>query len=147
MIVTVDGGPDEIPRYEKTISFTVDYFNLYDLYALFFVTNAPGLNTFNRVERRMAPLSKELGGVLLEHKHFGAHLDDKGNTTDPQLELKNFKHAGNILGEIWSGIVIDGYPVIGEYIGDKTSEILNYGSEKWRSFVSFKIIPVFVTSR
>ena len=43
-----------------------------------------------RVERRMAPLSKRLGGVLLEHKYFGTHLDDKGSTTIPQLEMKNF---------------------------------------------------------
>ena len=27
----------------------------------------------------MAPISKELGGVLLEHKHFGVHFDDKGS--------------------------------------------------------------------
>ena len=77
----------------------------------------------------MAPLSKELGSVLLvEHEHCGAHLDDKGNTIDPQLELKNFEHAGKILGEIWSGMVIDGYPLIAE-----ASEIVNYASEKWRS--------------
>ena len=48
-------------------------------------------------------------------------MDDKGNTIDPQLELKNFEKAGKILGEIWSGMVMDGYPVIAEYIGDKTS--------------------------
>ena len=48
----------------------------------------------------MAPLCKELGGVLLEIKYFGAHLDDKGNTIDLQLELKNFEQAGKILDEI-----------------------------------------------
>ena len=64
----------------------------------------------------MAPLCKELGGVLLEHEHFGAHLDDKGNTIDLQLELKNFEQAGKILGEIWSGLVMDSYPVTAEYI-------------------------------
>ena len=64
----------------------------------------------------MAPLCKELGGVLPEHQHFGAHLDDKGNTIDRQLELKNFEQAGKILGEIWSGLVMDSYPVTVEYI-------------------------------
>ena len=39
-------------------------------------------------------------------------MDDKVNTIDPQLELKNFEQAGKILGEIWSGMVMDGYPVI-----------------------------------
>ena len=112
-------GPDENPGYEKEISYAVDYSNTYDLDAFFLVTNAPGRSTFSRVKRKMAPLSKELGGVLLELEHFGAHLDDKGNTIDPQLELKNFEHAGKILGEIWSGMVINVYPVITEYLGDK----------------------------
>ena len=59
MIVTVDGGLDENPRHEKTVSYTVDYFNTFDVHAFFLVTNAPGRSAFNRVERRMAPLSKE----------------------------------------------------------------------------------------
>ena len=87
--------------------------------AFLLVANAPGRSAFNRVDRRMAPLSKELGGVSLEQEHFGVHFDDKGNTIDSQLELKNFEHTGKILGEIWGGMVIDGYPVIVEYIGDK----------------------------
>ena len=31
----------------------------------------------------------------------------------------------------WSGVVIDGCPVIVEYIGDKVSEIVKDVSEKW----------------
>ena len=81
----------------------------------------------------MAPLSKELDGVLLEHKYFGTHLDDKGSTTVPQLEMKNFEHTRKILGEIWSGMIIDGYPVIAEYIDDKASEIIKDVIQKWRS--------------
>ena len=50
-------------------------------------------------ERRMAPLSKELADVILEHQHFETHLDDRGNTIDEELELKNFEHAGSILAE------------------------------------------------
>ena len=69
--------------------------------------------------RRMTPLSKELDGILLEHEHFGAHLNDKENTIHPHLELKNTEHAGKILGEIWTGMVTDGYPVIAKYIGYK----------------------------
>ena len=128
MIVTVYRGPDENSRYGKTISI-----NTYHLDAFFLVVNAPGRSTFNRVKRRMAPLSKELGDVLLERKHFGVHLDDKGNAIDPQLELKNVEHGGKILSEIWSGVVINGYLVIAEYIGDKASEIVKDVSEKCRS--------------
>ena len=75
-------------RYEKKFSRAVDYFNTYDLDVFFLVKNASGRSAFNRVERRKAPLNIELGGVLLEHEHFGVHLDDKGDTIDPYLELK-----------------------------------------------------------
>ena len=74
-----------------------------------------------------------MSGVLLEHEHFGSHLGDRGNTIDPQLELRNFEHAGKILGEIWSGMVIDGHPVIAEYIADEGSEVVKDISEKWKS--------------
>ena len=67
MIVIVDGGPDEKPRYEKAITCVVDYFNTFDLDVFLLVTNAPGRREFNRVDRRMARLSKESGGVLPEH--------------------------------------------------------------------------------
>ena len=30
MIVTVDGGPDENPRYTNTINCAIDYFNEHD---------------------------------------------------------------------------------------------------------------------
>ena len=79
------------------------------------------------------PLSKELSDVLLEHEHFGSHLDDRGNTIDPRLELNNFEHAGKILGEIWSGMVIDGHRVIAEDIADEASEVVKDISEKWKS--------------
>ena len=85
------------------------YFNINDLDAFFLVTHAPGRNAFNRVDRRMASFSKELGGVLLKHEDFGAHLDDKGNTIDPQPKLKNFEHAGKIFAKFgvgWSSMAI-----------------------------------------
>ena len=35
MIVSVDGGPDENPRYQNTIACAIDYFHTYDLDAFF----------------------------------------------------------------------------------------------------------------
>ena len=64
LIITVDGGPDENPRYEKTIACAVDLFCSSELDALFLATNAPGRSAFNRIERLMAPLSRELAGVI-----------------------------------------------------------------------------------
>lgn len=116
VIMSVDGGPDENPRYHKVIAFAITHFKKYDLDALFIATNAPGRSAYNRVERRMAPLSRELAGLILPPDHFGSHLDTRGKTTDPELELANFAHAGQILAEVWSSMIIDGHDVEATYI-------------------------------
>lgn len=126
VIVTVDGGSDENPRFLKVIAETIAHFKKYDLDAIFVATNAPGRSCFNRVERRMAPLSHQLSGLVLPHDSFGNHLDNNCKTIDPDLELKNFANAGNILADIWSSIVIDKEPVVAKYkepiVDDDTSE-------------------------
>lgn len=94
MIISVDGGPDENPRYKKVISHCISHFQKYDLDGLFVFTNAPGRSAYNRVERRMAPLSRELATVVLPYEHYGSHLDSQGRTIDEELEVKNFQHAG-----------------------------------------------------
>lgn len=63
VFITVDGGPDECPRFSKVIAAACHLFRTFDLDALFVATNAPGQSAFNIVERRMAPLSKELAGI------------------------------------------------------------------------------------
>lgn len=63
----------------------------------------------------MAPLSKHLSGLILEHDHFGSHLDNNKKTTDAKLELQNFEHAGQLLANICSEMHIDGYAVHAEY--------------------------------
>lgn len=60
-------GPDENPRFQKVIGFAIQHFKRHDLNALFLATNAPGRSAYNRVERRMAPLSRELAGLILPH--------------------------------------------------------------------------------
>ena len=72
----------------------------FTIWMLFFARNVPGHSAFNTVKRRMASLSKDLGGVLFEHEHSGVHVEEKGNSIGPQLELKNFEHARKILDKI-----------------------------------------------
>ncbi|KAL0879428.1 hypothetical protein ABMA27_003179 [Loxostege sticticalis] len=115
-IFTCDGGPDENPRYERVIISAIQHFKDFDLDAVYIATNAPGRSAFNRVERRMAPLSRELTGVVLKHDNFGSHLDSSNKTTDLDLEKRNFESAGTVLSYIWSQLVIDGYPVVAKYI-------------------------------
>lgn len=60
------------------------------------MTHAPGMSAYNYVERRMAPLSKAMAGVVLEHDACGTHLDSSGRTTDIELEKENFRVAGKV---------------------------------------------------
>lgn len=46
----------------------------------------------------------------------------KGNTVNDELEKSNFDFAGKTLAEVWSSMVIDGYPVVAEYIKPEDSE-------------------------
>lgn len=134
VILSVDGGPDENPRYPKVIKHAIDHFLKYDLDGLFIFTNAPGRSAFNRVERRMAPLSRELSGIILEHDYFGSHLDSRGRTVDIEKEKSNFSHAGNILASIWSNITIDGYEVLAEYVNEEKSNVIaDFPSAEWYS--------------
>ena len=53
-------------------------------------------------------------------------------TVDKDLELKNFEYAGRTLAEIWSGLLIDGNPVVAEFIEGEAPVILGTKSEKWK---------------
>ena len=97
------------------------------LMLLFFATNAPGRSAFNRVERRMLNLSKDLIDVILPHNHFGIHPD---KTSDEGLELQNFEYPGQVLAELWSKLAVDGYPVIVEFVGEKTLDLTNINLEE-----------------
>lgn len=50
----------------------------------------------------MAPLSRDLAGLILPHNFFGNHLDNQGKTVDSHLEEANFGKAGAVLGTIYS---------------------------------------------
>jgi hypothetical protein len=71
----------------------------------------------------MAPLSRELAGLILSHDHYGSHLDSQGKTIDEELEKQNFEFAGKTLAELWSQVVIDGFPTISEYIDPEFGEL------------------------
>lgn len=115
IIISTDGGPDENPRFSKVISHAIKIFQKHNLDGLFLMTNAPGRSAFNPVERRMAPLSKELVGLVLPHDSYGTHLNGT-KTVDLALEKQNLKKAGETLSEIWNNVVINEHKVVAEYI-------------------------------
>jgi hypothetical protein len=134
IINTVDGGSDENPRYPQVLHQAISHFKKYDLDAIFIATHAPGQSAYNAVERRMAPLSRDLTGLILPHQHYGSHLNSNGATINSELELLNFKKAGETLAEIWSETVIDNYPVFAKYIEPKTGQniMINSINENWK---------------
>ena len=121
LIKSVDGGPDENPRYENNKKMACLTFQKMNLDCLIEFTQAPGLSAFNRAERKMYPLSKEMTGLVLPHDSFGSHLHN-GKTVDEALEILNFEAAGKVLCEVWEKLVLDGYPVRAEYISDGAKE-------------------------
>ena len=62
--------------------------------ALFVATQAPGRSAYNPVERRMAPLSRFLAGIILPFETFESHLNSQGLTIDSDREKSNFKKQG-----------------------------------------------------
>ena len=132
VITFVDGGPDENPRFPKTLTVAIDHFKKHNLDVYIAMTHAPGMSAYNYVERRMAPHSKALAGVVLEHDKCGSHLDSSGTTTDDELEKKNFNNAGNALADIWRKLVLDEKPVFTEYVENQECSPDEY-TERWIS--------------
>ena len=100
LLLESDGASDEAPRYPKPLACAVSLFKLLNLDVYIHATNASGLSAFNPVERRMAPLSHDLTGIILPHDTFGSHLDSQGKTVDTDLEIENFMAAGEVLAEV-----------------------------------------------
>lgn len=111
LLIETDGAADEVPRFPKVLATAVDIFKSLKLDVLLHGVNASGLSAFNPVERRMAPLSHDLTGIILPHDSFGSHLDSTWKTKDLDLEKKNIFQAAEILLDIWSKTVIDGHRV------------------------------------
>ena len=134
VIITADGGPDENPRFPKTLAAAYRTFIENNLDAIFVACHAPGQSAYNAVERRMAPLSRDLSGLILPHDYYGSHLDHNGKTSDPELEKSNFAKAGDALAEVWSATVIDGHTVTASYVPAENGKIALCGpTEDWAS--------------
>ena len=58
------------------------------------VASAPHQSKWNICERRMAPLSRVLAGLIFPYDYFGSHLNSSGVTIEVELEKRNFQAAG-----------------------------------------------------
>ena len=133
MIVTVDRGLDENPRYLKTYECAINCFTTQDSDAFFLATNAPGKSASNRIECRTVKFSQELSELLLPDNKCRSHLNSKGETVHPELERNKFMHTGKNVAEIWSSMIINNHPVLTEYIYKEADEEIVKKSLKWNS--------------
>ena len=81
----------------------------------------------------MVKFNQGLSRIVLPQDKFGSHLNLKGETIDPELENKNFMHAGQILAKSWSGMIINGHPVLVEHINEETEAEILKKSLEWKS--------------
>ena len=88
VILRSDNGPNEAPINPSTRAEMAQLFIKFDLVLLLLASLPSGCSLFNPCERRMAPLSRMLTGVLLDHKHFGSHLNSEKQTVDDNMERK-----------------------------------------------------------
>lgn len=136
LLVGVDGGPDENPRFPNTIAHYVHLFKELDLDLLVCSTHAPGWSAYNRVERRMAPLSLSMCGLVLSMDKYGNHLNGKYEVVDPELCRKNMRSASDVLADTYSRVTISNRPVTAkavskEEVGSAVSDVPPFVYDKW----------------
>uniref|UniRef100_A0A8C4PZQ8 C2H2-type domain-containing protein n=1 Tax=Eptatretus burgeri TaxID=7764 RepID=A0A8C4PZQ8_EPTBU len=133
LVCSIDDGFNEKPRFPKALYAACNQFIRHNLDVYLAVTQLPGVQMYNHVERRMASLSRDLSGIILPHDSYGNHLDNSGKTVDTSLEVRNFQKAGETLAGVWSGTLLDGYDVFAEYVepGDTSSLQVGDVSPKW----------------
>ena len=65
------------PRFPMSRLMLIKFIKDHDIDYLITAFNAAGLSTFHFIEQRIAPLSKELAGIVLPLDSFATHLDKK----------------------------------------------------------------------
>ena len=93
------------------------------------------------VLKGIAPISRDLAGIILPHNRFGAHQISQGITEEIELEQRNFAYVGSKLAKVWSNTVIHGHPTVAEYIGPEMSNIFEKEQEWYATHVKEPILP------
>ena len=122
----LEGGaplPDKYSRYKKVIKFGIHQFIQQDLDLMVSHQMLMAEAHFNKLERKIARLSRELSGLILPHDDYGSHLDERAKTMGTELEEKNFDFAGKTVDEIFSQLIVDSYPADAEYNEPAKSEL------------------------
>ena len=74
IFVSVDGGPHEAPKNRQSSASWSKTFIENDIDAIFVFTHLAGNSAYNPVERRMAPLSKDVASIILPFDTYVSNL-------------------------------------------------------------------------
>ena len=107
-----DSGPDEAARNPQTLAANIALFKKTSAECLIHYSFAGGRSAYGFCERRMAPLSADMAGLVLSHETYGSHLSKSGKTKDKELELRNFMAAQETLAAIWANTCINNHPTV-----------------------------------
>ena len=92
---------------------------------------APGQSAFSIFERRMAPLSEKICGLILPHDSFGSHLNNTGKQCMTSSSYRTSKKAAEVFADVWTDHVIDKHPVTAVASFDQDIADATYPSEVW----------------
>ena len=133
LIMDTDGGPDWCCRFAGTQNNLIQLSRELDLDLTIVGHHPAGCSPEGRQERRMAPLSQDLTGLVLIHNKFGNALNSKHEVVDEKLDADNLFYAAEQLAKIWSELSINGYPVEAEAIHpSKSSPAAKVYSEEYK---------------
>ena len=124
LLLRSENDPDEAPRNPSTQADCIQLFVKLELVVIILVSLPVGYSPFSPCERQMAPLSKQLTTVILDHKHYGSYLDSSTKTVDVALERQNFEHAETRLAGFFSAMVLDGQETFAQCV--KPPENINH---------------------
>lgn len=100
MIISVDNGPGMKPTSIKLVRAALHFFRKHNLDALFIFSYTPGNSAYNIIERRMAPLSLEIGGT--KHRQILQKNSCFENCSAKNLFLsKTFCASSNVQARIF----------------------------------------------
>ena len=93
LIMDTDGGPDWCCRFVRTQDNLIQLSRELDLHITVIGHHPAGCSPEGRQERRMAPLSQDLTGLVLIHDKFGNPLNSRNEVLDRDLDMKNLGYA------------------------------------------------------
>ena len=138
-IIIVDGGGDENPRFFNQIMCTTIIFLRCGYEHLVVACAAAGFTPLRLVEFCNGSLSMSLDGAFIASDTYGpVKVDSKtGKASDPVLEERNLRHAGDEMAQYMSGGESFGFPIVA-VTAPKVSDLSAFASIDEASLLAYR---------